>query len=685
VAAARSGLLKRPPHGFGSGVEPPEPLNLPREPSAPTRRPLGGRSLALAVAVAQPAVFGLSCLFGGYYSLSAWGAIALASFALIVPLLALRRIDPTPAARVALTGLGLLVAWAALSMLWAESVDSAWTEVNRLSLYAATVVIGLSALREPRHARVAINVVTLAVGTVVAYLTVRMLIGSGVGLFIDDRISLPMGYTNGEAGFFLMGFWCCLAGAEPGDRPALRGVALAFAALVFDLLVLTQSRAIIPALVVSIAVILIAFPRRLGRGWALLLVVAAVGAALPWVLEVYALKGRGLPLDEATIRNAALASVLAAAVAGLLWAAVCRFAPRVRDPRARRAAQAVAIAIPLIAVIALAVQVQHPIKRLETQYQNFVGLHVNESASARFTDAGGFRYDLWRVAVHEFSGAPLLGLGAGNYDRGYYTERRQTTTVRQPHSLELQFLAELGLPGAIALLLFLGGVFAAAFSHRRRRGLERDVRVSVAACGLFTVWLVHTSFDWVYNLPGVTGIGLVGAAVLLRRPESVTDATDATDAPDATHVGERAPRGNRRRLILVAGLACLAVLAASVGRQLTGELYLRHAEQRLSSDPVGALSAANRSLSLNANALSTYYVKAAAFARLDRYEQARQALSEAARREPHNYVPPGLLGDLAVRRGDYVAAAAAYRRANQLNPRDPTLAALAANPRSVAP
>jgi len=676
MAAARETLPR--PNRSGAA---PDPHRTPRREdphgTGPAEgRRLGGRSLALAVAIAQPAVFGVSCLFGGYYSLSAWGAIALASFALIVPLLALRRIDPTPAARVALTGLGLLVAWAALSMFWAESVDNAWTEVNRLSLYTATVVIGLSALREARHARVAINVVTLAVCAVVAYLTVRMLTGSGVGLFIDDRISLPMGYTNGEAGFFLMGFWCCLAGAEPGGRAALRGVALAFAALVFDLLVLTQSRAIIPALVVSVAVILIAFPRRLGRGWALLLVVGAVGAALPWVLDVYALKGKGLPLDEATVRSAALASVLAAAVAGAVWTAVSHFAPRMSSPQWRRGAGAVAIAVPLIAVIALAVQVNDPVGHLRTQYHNFVGLHVNESASARFTDAGGYRYDLWRVAVHEFSSAPVLGLGAGNYARGYYTERRQTTTVRQPHSLELQMLSELGLPGGIALLLFVGGVFAAAFSRRMRRGLEHDVRVSVAACGLFTVWLVHTSVDWLYNLPGVTGIGLVGAAVLLRRPAPAAD-VDPRES-------ERAPRSNRRRIVLVAAFACLALLAASVGRQLTAELYGQRAQHRVTSDPVGALRAANRSLVLDPASLSSYYVKAAAYARLDRYEQARQALTEAARREPHNYVPPGLLGDLAVRRGDFATASAEYRRASQLNPREPTLAALAANPRSAA-
>ena len=62
-----------------------------------------------------------------------------------------------------------------------------------------------------------------------------------------------------------------------------------------------------------------------------------------------------------------------------------------------------------------------------------------------------------------------------------------------------------------------------------------------------------------------------------------------------------------------------------------------------------------------------------AYARLDDYSGARATLQIAARREPHNYVPPALLGDLAMRRGYYRLAAAEYRRALALNPRDPEL------------
>jgi Flp pilus assembly protein TadD len=55
------------------------------------------------------------------------------------------------------------------------------------------------------------------------------------------------------------------------------------------------------------------------------------------------------------------------------------------------------------------------------------------------------------------------------------------------------------------------------------------------------------------------------------------------------------------------------------------------------------------------------------------YPRARGALLLATRREPHNYVPPALLGDLAMRRGDYPLATVEYRRALALNPRDPVL------------
>ena len=77
-------------------------------------------------------------------------------------------------------------------------------------------------------------------------------------------------------------------------------------------------------------------------------------------------------------------------------------------------------------------------------------------------------------------------------------------------------LAELGIIGgllfAAALLVIVAGHVAA--DPRRRRA-----PVVVAGLGALSAWLVHTSVDWMHLLPGLTGVALLGAAVLLRPPD----------------------------------------------------------------------------------------------------------------------------------------------------------------------
>ena len=93
-----------------------------------------------------------------------------------------------------------------------------------------------------------------------------------------------------------------------------------------------------------------------------------------------------------------------------------------------------------------------------------------------------------------------------------------------------------------------------------------------------------------------------------------------------------------------------------------------------------AIAKADDSLKLDDEDVATYYVKAAGYARLDNYAAARGTLLEAAGREPHEFVTWGLVGDLAVRRGDMAQAKRAYRRAAELNPRSAPLRSLATDP-----
>ena len=179
-------------------------------------------------------------------------------------------------------------------------------------------------------------------------------------------------------------------------------------------------------------------------------------------------------------------------------------------------------------------------------------------------------------------------------------------------------------------------------------------------------WLTHTSVDWLHNVPGVTGIALCAAAALV--------------SPWARRRGSGALG---RRIVIVALVVAAAVAAAdSVGRLAYAETDRIDARDALRSDPVEALRLANRSLSLNDESVPALYIKSAAYARLGRYRLARRSLLEATRLEPSDHLTWALLGDLAVRRGEFRVAKRHYQRALELNPKSGLLRQLARDPRS---
>jgi cytochrome c-type biogenesis protein CcmH/NrfG len=125
----------------------------------------------------------------------------------------------------------------------------------------------------------------------------------------------------------------------------------------------------------------------------------------------------------------------------------------------------------------------------------------------------------------------------------------------------------------------------------------------------------------------------------------------------------------------------LIVAGASLSRQGLADLYGSRAQSELDgAHPAIALTDANRSLDIDADAVQTYYVKAAALARFDQAAGAETALREALAQEPDNFVTWALLGDIAVREHRLPVARREYAQAHRLNPRDPTLIELSADP-----
>jgi O-antigen ligase len=615
--------------------------------------------VGLRVAViALASCFGFSFAFDGLYEYQAWAPVTLGALALVVVAVAVRRLELTSPAWIALGALGFLLLWTSLSAIWAPSIDRAWIEADRLGLYCAVLLIGLAALRTPAAARLCMRVFALAVGAAGVYVLVRMLAGSAGPLFFGHRLNGPIGYVNGEAGLFLMGLWPLLAEAERSRGALARGAALAGAVLLGNLIVLTQTRAIVPAILCVVLLVLV-LPGRLRRGWLLVLLVAAVAAALPVTLDVYAQRGPvGSSPEDSVLRGAALAILIAMSLAAVVWMWLTRPAVLLRIAPYRRLASGCLVAIPLVAIVAALAVVPDPAGELRHQWSSFRELNLEEaeSSDARFTTLGGYRYDLWRIAVEQARDHPLRGVGAGNYDSTYYRERRTDEFVRQPHSLELQMLGELGIPGGLAILLFVAAVLWGGLRPGREASIRGDLPARVAAVGIFGAWLVHTSVDWLYNIPGLTGIALLAAGALLARRVQA--------APPA---GGRTIAWNR--LAVGAVLVVVVVVAASIGRHYAATRNRLDAEARLPEHPSKALEAASRSIRLNPHDVTAYLILAAARGRRNEYELARRALYRASTAEPFNYVPWLALGDLATRRGETEQARRAYRRARLLNPR----------------
>jgi UDP-N-acetylmuramyl pentapeptide phosphotransferase/UDP-N-acetylglucosamine-1-phosphate transferase len=631
---------------------------------------------------------GMSPFFFAYYDASAWVPIGLGLVAASAVAVVARPARPSGPGALALGGLLGLGVWSLISTAWAESVENAVVSGNRWLAYGALLVLLLALLRSERRSALLLGAAGLGVAAVAISVLARLL-GSDPGtLFLGGRLNSPLGYINGEGCLFVIGFWLCFSAAE-ARRALLAGPAAGMATLMACLAILSQSRGTAIAMLGSLVAVVAFVPGRTRRVYGLLVVAGGVALAAPDLLRVYEHSAGGSVSMEAG-HAAGRAALLASIAVGLAWALLTlvwelAVAPGAWGSRAAKTGSwllAIPIVVALVVAGASAHRIEHSARSQWHAFTNLAAPSADASAStasqSRLLSGAGNRYDYWRIAWQVWREHPVLGVGAGNYPRPYYQQRATTEDIEQPHSIELQALSELGLVGALLLAGFIAGIVWGAVRMRpaaRRSAVTRSVMVG--AVGAFTAWLVQASVDWMQLLPGLTAIAIV-AAVVMVRPRSLRRPAGATS---------RNPRfgkalAGRPALALGASaiVVTLIVAGASLSRQGLADLYRERAQNELSARPASALTDANRSLEIDSDAMETYYVKAAALARFDQASAAQTVLRQALGHEPNNFVTWTLLGDISLRERRIGAAKRDYSRAHELNPRDLTLRALAANP-----
>ena len=533
-----------------------------------------------------------------------WGALALTGRA------------PLPGGGVALGGLLLATAaWSGLSIAWSVAPDLSWVELNRTLVYAAFLAVGLLlGASRPGGAKLAAAALTVALGAGVVW----ALAGKAIPAVFPDggraaRLRDPIGYWNALALAADALLVLALSFAASARALAVRAgcAALAYAAIVAVLL--AASRAGVAAAVVGIVLWL--WLRRDRVEAALLVLVATVPAAAVagWAFTRPALVEDGASHAD-RVADGAWFGLLVLAGAGLVALGTRELGrrplPRARRQRVAGLLRGLAIAVALVTVVGLVANAG----RIADEFR---GEEVANDPGRFASLSSNNRLAWWGDARDVFEADPLTGAGANTFEVARKRYRELASSVTQPHSVPLQFLAGSGLVG---LALFLGLVAAAAAAAvsavRRLEGTERDAAAALAVA--LALWLVHALVDYPWDFVAVTGPVFFAAGALAA--------------------AGRAERRVRSPFAAATAVAVGLAACASVATPWLAQRSVRDVNPALErGDLDAARDAAERARSLDPLSLEPIF--------------ARARVEEAA--------------------GDEAAALAAYRRATVLQPENP--------------
>ncbi len=585
-------------------------------------------------------------------------ALAFVLLAILLPVAPFsgRLRGPAAIAVLALLGLG---AWTLLSATWSPAPAMALRYAWHDFLYLAVFGLGIWATNLlGREMRSALAAVAIA-GTVVGIATVVVLAtGTDAPWYLHDDATLrfPIGYRNANAAFFMICLWPVLALVVGGWRWQLRALMVAAGTVLVELMVLCQSRGSIPAIAVAAVVYLLLSRNRLRAAIGIGLVLAPAIPALPTLLDVYrhgAADPAVIPLLRDSARMIAVTGALSLLVALVAFGSVeprLRVTERTAGIVARIAAIAAILAV-LAGAAAFVGRHGGPVGFIDQRVNEFskVGYPDLHSQGVRYgANIGSNRHDFWRVAYDEGLDNPLRGGGGGSFEAAYLENRLSNESPEDPHSAEALMFGELGLPG---ILLFVAFVVACAMAALRSRRLGPGAAGLVAGAGAGGAqWLMQTSYDWLWNYPGVTApaMFLLGAAA-------------APALFDPTGV----PRLALRR-VAAAVLVVLAVLAVPL---FLSARYVQGAYGLLASDPQKAIADLGTASDLNPLDADPLLIRATLENGSGDRAAALADLREAVRREPRNADARYLLAG-ALAASDPEAARAEATRAHELNPRD---------------
>jgi hypothetical protein len=567
-------------------VEPSSPETLDAAPAAQSSR-FGLAPIVAGIAVCGPAaVTGyLAFRSGGFFA----GAPAIVAVVLGIAL-TLRLVlaeEPFegfgPASVTAVVALGCFAVWTLLSSLWSHAPAQAMIEFDRVLMYWLALVLfgSIGWTRERFIWALRILAATMTAVAIMALIT-RVTPGiHSIPVSLENyRLSYPLTYWNALGLFVSVAVLLCAGLATRAEEhPLAQGLAAAAIPILAATLYFTFSRGSIGVLLVGAVVFVLLAARRDLIPAAIAVVPATAVAVLLCVGTDVLSTGRyGNPAGVAEGKTLAWELIGLAAAAGAL-----RFALRPLDRRLARIeisprtvrrnwiAFAAGAAI-VILVAAVAVDAPHQISRGFDDFTATKAPSDPEALQDRLTNLNSNgRLAQWELAVEKFGEHPLDGTGAGTFARIWAQEGSGEFKVINAHSLYLEMLAELGLPGIILLAVAIIAIFVGLAG--RIRGPDRILYAALFAASL--AWAGHAAADWDWEMPatGFFFFALGGMAIAARQGEG----------------SSWVPRAPGRMTRVALGIGCL-VLVVSPALMAISQGYLNASVRNLQAGDCGAAS-----------------------------------------------------------------------------------------------
>ncbi|HXR31587.1 MAG TPA: O-antigen ligase family protein [Solirubrobacterales bacterium] len=600
---------------------------------------------------------------GGFYPGAT--SLAAAEMALVLALrfaLAKRPLQGVSKALIAATAaIGLFAAWTLISAEWSESVSRALPAYSRALLCGLLLFFFGTLPFNPRRLRwmvygIAAAIVAVCVAALIARLLPETIFDPA--LVDETRLAYPLTYWNALGILSCIGvLFCAHLACSTQDPPLARVLGAAAVPLVSLTLYYTLSRGAIwaaPAALVVYAVL--GRPRALLSGAIATIPTTAIALAVAspssTVTEGYPQAMVSSGEDVAMVLGAC---VLAAGLLRVCLLPLDGWLLRASLPQPLRRpvfAGATVTALVLVLAAGTAADVPHVVKTKYGEFTDRVETAPESRGEDRLLSARSQgRFELWDVALDSYREDKLRGSGAGTYVTVWNENRPSPNKVLNAHSLYVEVLGELGLPG-LALLLIAIALILGAFAYRAR-GPDRALFAMLLAAGL--AWVVHAGVDWDWQMPAVTlWLFALGGAAMAR----------------SRRWRRRRPRNQLKMTALQAGgaIVCLLLVLTPARVALSQARYSVAVDELGAGHCGAARSAANEALSALDERPSPYVVIASCEIDRDRFGAAAVAMQRAVQRDPHNWE---LHYGLAVARaGAGLDPRAAAGRAARLNPRD---------------